>query len=90
MGVARRRGTRKGGWNPVKRPGSLKRLGYDPDDKGPLARHRALSKAVARYGYKKTMQKLAFLKGAANVPPDVKRAVAQDIEWLKTKYGKKK
>jgi len=84
----KRRRTRN--WNPVKHPGSLKRLGYDPDDKGELARHRALAKAVRRYGYRKTVQKLAFLKGAANVPPDVKRAVARDLEWLKEKYGKKR
>ena len=77
-------------WQPVKHPGSLKRLGYDPDDKPKRARHRALSKAVKLYGYRKTMQKLAFLKGAARVPPDVKRNVSEDIEWLKEKYGKKK
>lgn len=91
--MARRRTKRNVGrtrkWNPVKHPGSLKRLGYDPDNKTELARRRALGKAVKRYGYKKTVQKLAFLKGAARVPSDVKRAVARDLEWLKEKYGKK-
>lgn len=86
----KRRTKRRRNWNPVKRPGSLKRLGYDPDDKGELARHRALSKAVERYGYRKTVQKLAFLKGAARVPEDVKRAVAKDLKWLKEKYGKRR
>jgi len=90
MARKKRRTRRQRNWNPVKHPGSLKRLGYDPDDKGPIARHRALAKAVRIYGYRKTMQKLAFLKGAAAVPSDVKRAVAKDIEWLKEKFGKKR
>lgn len=81
---------RQKNWNPVKHPGSLKRLGYDPDDKGPIARHRALARAVRTYGYRKTVQKLAFLKGAAAVPADVKRNVAKDLEWLKEKFGKKR
>jgi hypothetical protein len=87
---SKRRTKRTRTWNPVRHPGSLKRLGYDPDDKTELARHRALAKAIKRYGYKKTVQKLAFLKGAARVPSDVKRAVARDLEWLKKKYGKKR
>lgn len=79
-----RRSRRK--WNPVKHPDSLKRLGYDPDDKGARARRRALSKAVRIYGYRKTVQKLAFLKGAARVNQKVKRNVSHDIEWLRRKY----
>ena len=80
---------RQRNWQPVKHPGSLKKLGYDPDDEPEKVRHQALGKAVKKYGYQKTMQKLAFLKGAAKVPRDVKRNVSEDIEWLREKYGKK-
>lgn len=85
----RKGGGRRKGWNPVKHPGSLKRLGYDPDDAPVKVRHQALGKAVRRYGYRKTVQKLSFLKGAAKVPRDVKRNVSKDLEWLKKEYGKR-
>lgn len=77
-------------WQPVKHPGSLKKFGYDPDDKPEKVRHQALGKAVKQYGYRKTVQKLAFLKGAAKVPSDVKRNVSKDLKWLKEKYGEKR
>jgi hypothetical protein len=77
-------------WRPVKHPRSLKKLGYDPDDKPEKVRHQALGKAVKQYGYRKTVQKLAFLKGAAKVPPKVKKNVSKDIEWLREEYGEKR
>lgn len=91
MARRRKRSTkRKKSWNPVKHPGSLKKLGYDPDDKGPIARHRALAKAVKRYGYTRTVKKLSFLAGAARVNPIAKANAKADLEWLKEKYGKKR
>lgn len=85
-----KRTRRKKSWNPVRHPGSLKNLGYDPDDKGPIARHRALAKAVKRYGYARTVRKLGFLAGAARINPIAKANAQADLEWLKEKYGKKR
>lgn len=82
----RRRGSKRGrksrGWNPVKHPGSLKRLGYTTTESAEK-RHRALMRAVRKYGYRKTVQKLAFLKGAARIPERDKEHVAEDLRWLK-------
>jgi hypothetical protein len=41
----------------IKNKGSLTRVGYR-EKKDALARHRALDKAVRKYGYKKTMDKV--------------------------------
>jgi len=73
---------RKGKWKPVKHPGSLKRFGYTTTESA-IKRHRALEKAVKHYGYKKTVQKLAFLKGAARIPERDKMHVSADLKWLK-------
>lgn len=92
MNMARRRKkTRrsKSGWNPVRHPGSLKAVGYDPDYSD-IARHRALSKAVKRYGYAETVRKIGFLAGAARIPTHDKRAAKEDLNWLKERFGKKR
>jgi hypothetical protein len=69
----------------VKHPGSLKRLGYTTTENA-NRRHKALEKAVKRYGYRKTVQKLAFLKGAARIPERDKEHVSSDLRWLKKHY----
>ena len=80
-----RRSRKSRGWNPVKHPGSLKRLGYSTTESAEK-RHRALKRAVKLYGYDETIHKLSFLKGAARIPKRSKKNVAEDIDWLKRHY----
>jgi len=79
------RRTRK--WDPVKHPGSLERFGYSLHAPAKV-RHQALGKAVRRYGYKKTVEKLAFLAGAARINATYKARARADLNWLKKKYGR--
>jgi len=74
-------------WKPVKHPGSLERFGYSL--RAPArVRHQALGKAIRRYGYRKTVQKVGFLAGAADIPEHLKARARADLNWLKKTYGK--
>lgn len=74
-------------WNPVKHPGSLEKYGYSLHAPAKV-RHQALGKAVRRYGYKKTVEKVAFLAGAAKIAPYLKARARADLNWLKKTYGR--
>jgi len=75
-----------GKWNPVRHPGSLEKYGYNL--RAPArVRHQALGKARKAYGYRKTVQKLSFLAGAADIPPHLKAHARADLRWLKKTYG---
>ncbi|MGQ4834530.1 MAG: hypothetical protein ACP6IS_11635 [Candidatus Asgardarchaeia archaeon] len=72
----------------IKRPGSLKKIGYDPDH-SKHARHIALGKAVKRYGYGTTVRKLNAIR-VLTKRRDRKhsRIYEQDLKWLQKKYKK--
>lgn len=77
---------RKKKWNPVKHPGSLEKYGYDL--RAPArVRHQALGKAYHAYGYRKTVQKLSFLVGAADIPEHLKARARADLNWFRKTYG---
>jgi len=77
------RRTRK--WDPVKHPGSLEKYGYELHAPARV-RHQALGKAVRAYGYKKTVEKVSFLAGAARIPEYLKARARADLNWLKKTY----
>jgi hypothetical protein len=67
----------------IKHQGSLTRLGYR-EHESPKARHRALNRAVRRYGYKKTVEKvndLAVLNKHQN--REFERALKSDMNFLR-------
>ena len=74
-------------WDPVKHPGSLEKYGYELHAPARV-RHQALGKAVRAYGYKKTVEKVAFLAGAARIPKYLKARARADLNWLKKNYGR--
>jgi len=77
---------KKKAWNPVKHPGSLERFGYSLRAPAKV-RHQALGKARRAYGYRKTVQKLAFLAGAADIPKHLKARARADLKWFRKTYG---
>ena len=79
---------RQNKWDPVKHPGSLERFGYSL--RAPArVRHQALGKARKTYGYKRTVQKLAFLAGAADLPEPLKARARADLRWFRKTYGRR-
>ena len=71
----------------ISHPGSLKRVGYDPDY-DERVRHAALNRAVRRYGYKKTVQKLVAVRNlTVHSNPKYSRIYEKDLRWLKEKHG---
>ncbi len=62
--------------------GSLTGLGYHTTNSAE-SRHRALNKALKRYGYTKTIRKLVFLVGPARLTKSEKRKARADLNWLK-------
>lgn len=73
----------------IRRPGSLKKLGYDPDYSR-HARHIALGKAVRKYGYGTTVRKLNAVR-VLTKRKDKKhsRIYEQDLKWLQKRYKRK-
>ena len=69
--------------------GSLTGLGYHTTNPA-KSRHRALNKALKRYGYTKTVRKLVFLVGPARLTKTEKRKVRADLNWLKRQRGRKR
>ncbi len=70
----------------ITHPGSLTHLGYQEHEK-PLARRRALGKAVRRFGYAKTQEKLTALKVLnKRTNPEFERVLQSDQTWLRQKY----
>ena len=73
----------------IRNPGSLTKLGYHivlPEQK----KKAALNKAIAKYGARKTLEKLAELyRLDHNKKPKLANRVAQDIKYVSaTKNGK--
>lgn len=71
-------------------PGTLHSVGYDPDYKE-AQRHRALGKAVKKYGYAETVRKLNAVRVLTkNSNQKYSKIYEKDLKWLRKKYGKKK
>ncbi len=73
-------------WDPVKHPGSLEKYGYYLRENAEK-RHRALTRAYHTYGYKKLVEKIAFLAGAARIPQYLKKRARADLNYIKKKWG---
>ena len=86
MGINRRKKMRKRTQFNI-HEGDLTRYGYSLS-KSSRSRHIALNKAIRHYGLKKVLKKVAFLAGAARIPPAKKRKAKADLKWLmeKRKY----
>lgn len=70
----------------LKHPGSLTRLGYHEHESAAV-RRRALGKAVKRYGYKKTADKLINAQVLnKNQNPEFSRVAKEDRAWMRTEY----
>lgn len=72
------------------RKGDLSRLGYSTD-KSAEARHRALARAVKKYGYDKTRGKLGLQAHVfrKRMPNGTKERMQADFDWLVRTYGSK-
>lgn len=75
---------------PVEKPGSLTSLGYAIHD-NQVKRHRALTKAVNKYGFQPVMAKVNTLY-VYNMRkhPDIAKKAASDKNWLHKKYYKER
>jgi len=82
----RKRRARTQKWTPVKHPGSLEKYGYCLRENA-KRRHKALARAYRAYGYRKLVEKVAFLAGAARIPEYLKKRARADLNWLKKTYG---
>jgi len=73
----------------ISRPGSLKKLGYDPDIKA-AQRRKALRKAVKRYGYKSTISKLVAVRNLTkNTDRKRSKIYRSDIRYLQREFGRR-
>ena len=70
----------------IRHSGSLTKLGYHEDEKA-SSRHRALSKSVRKYGYKKTQDKLVALEVLnKNRNPEFSETVRSDMSFLRQRH----
>ncbi len=68
----------------IKHPGSLTNLGYK-EHESPAKRRRALNKAVRKFGYKKTQDKLVALEVLnKNRNPEFSNTVRADMNYLRS------
>ena len=72
----------------IKHNGSLTKLGYHLDATDET-RHRALNESVEKYGYKKTIDKLAALEGVNKNHPTKHDRLKSDIKYLEDNHGPK-
>lgn len=72
----------------IKDKGSLTKLGYHIDSTDE-SRHRSLDEAVDRYGYKKTIDKVAALEGVNKNHEAKHERLHSDIRYLEEKHGQK-
>jgi len=80
--MRRRATTRKRKPIKIKHPGTLKRVGYDPDY-SERVRHAALIRAVKRYGYARTMNKLNAIYVLSKTKDRKHNKIyAKDKQWL--------
>ena len=70
----------------IKHNGSLTKLGYHLDATDET-RHRALNESVEKYGYKKTIDKLAALEGVNKNHPTKHDRLKSDIKYLEQNHG---
>ena len=69
----------------IKHRKSLTRLGYHEHESADT-RHRALGKAVKRYGYKKTQDKLIAVEVLNKQNPEFAATVKADSNFLRREY----
>ena len=72
----------------IKHNSSLTKLGYHLDATDET-RHRALNESVEKYGYKKTIDKLAALEGVNKNHPTKHDRLKSDIKYLEDNHGPK-
>ena len=72
----------------IKHNSSLTKLGYHLDATDET-RHRALNESVEKYGYKKTIDKLAALEGVNKNHPTKHDRLKSDIKYLEDNQGPK-
>ena len=72
----------------IKHNSSLTKLGYHLDATDET-RHRALNESVEKYGYKKTIDKLAALEGVNKNHPAKHDRLKSDIKYLEDNQGPK-
>jgi len=77
-----------GGLIRIRHPGSLKKVGYDPDKPTPIRRW-ALRRAVRKYGYAKVIQKLNAVRNLTrNSNPKYSRIYERDMRYLQRLHRK--
>ena len=61
--------------------GELTSLGYKTD-KSEIARHRALGRAIKKYGRNKVLKKINVLANLSVNKPKLHRIYKKDVEWI--------
>lgn len=71
----------------IRHKGSLRMLGYKEHESSEK-RHRALRKAVRRYGLKKTEAKLTAVQVLSeHINPEFSRTLQSDKKWLRANHS---